>query len=386
MPLLNRKRVILAKIEATYGIDSVPTGGANAILVKNLNFTPQEVNLASRDVVRPFLGNFQNLPAAIYGKVDFEVELAGAGTAGTAPGYGSLLRGCALAETLLAAPTTGTATAGGLAQATLAAGASAVDNTYNGMTIAITGGTGAGQSGVVKSYVGATKIATMTANWATPTDATSVYSIAAQAVYTPVSAAFESLSIYFNVDGVQHRLLGSRGSVSMSFSVFGIPTFKFSFTGIYTPVTDTAMPTVTLSAFQVPQAVNNTNTSGVLVHGYAGAVLSDLSIDLANSVTYRSLVGGQEQVVLTDRKGAGSVTVEATTVAAKDWWTASKNAALAPLSITHGTTVGNKVKVDAPAVQITKPTYSEKDMIQMLQMGLVLLPSAQNDELTISVQ
>ena len=36
MPLLSRKRLILAKSEATYGVDSSPTGASNAVLVRNL--------------------------------------------------------------------------------------------------------------------------------------------------------------------------------------------------------------------------------------------------------------------------------------------------------------------------------------------------------------
>ena len=311
MPLLNRKRTILVKLETSYGADPTPTGAANAILVKNLTVTPQEVNLVSRDTVRPFFGNFQNIAASICAKVDFEVEVAGSGTAGTAPGYGVLLRGCGLSETVSA-----------------------------GVSV----------------------------------------------TYQPVSSAFDSVTVYFNVDGVLHKMLGARGTVSMSMTVFGIPTYKFSFTGIYSAVTDTAAPTVTLTAFQSPLAVNNTNTAGLTLHGYTGAIMSDLMLDIGNTVVYRSLVGGSQPVVLTDRKAVGSATIEATTVAAKDWWTASQNATLSTLAITHGTVAGNKVGFTAPAMQVVKPAYSEKDGIQMLQVGLVLVPSASNDELVITVQ
>lgn len=71
----------------------------------------------------------------------------------------------------------GTAQAGAAGTITLRAGASAVDNAYQNMTVRLTGGTGAGQEGKVASYVGATKVATMTANWSTPPDNTSVYDV-----------------------------------------------------------------------------------------------------------------------------------------------------------------------------------------------------------------
>lgn len=102
MALLQRKRVILAKIETTYGTDPTPTGAANAILVRNLDVKPLESDIVSRDLVRPYLGNYDQIIAAKHVEVSFEVELQGAGAAGTAPAYGPLLRACGLSETITA--------------------------------------------------------------------------------------------------------------------------------------------------------------------------------------------------------------------------------------------------------------------------------------------
>ncbi len=102
MALKWRKRVILAKIETTYGTDAVPTGAANAIQVSNLSITPLEVDSINRDLVGKGLGGEV---AAIVGKrvkVEYDVEMAGAGAAGTAPAWGPVMRGCAMAETITA--------------------------------------------------------------------------------------------------------------------------------------------------------------------------------------------------------------------------------------------------------------------------------------------
>jgi len=69
----------------------------------------------------------------------------------------------------------GTAQAGGASTITLAAGAVATDDYYKHSIVAITAGTGAGQAGVISSYVGSTRVATMTAAWATQPDNTSIY-------------------------------------------------------------------------------------------------------------------------------------------------------------------------------------------------------------------
>jgi hypothetical protein len=63
----------------------------------------------------------------------------------------------------------------------LDAAASAVDNFYQYQTITITGGTGAGQSAIINSYVGSTKVATVNKTWGTTPDATSTFSILREA-------------------------------------------------------------------------------------------------------------------------------------------------------------------------------------------------------------
>jgi hypothetical protein len=102
MPLLSRKRLILAKTESTYGTDPTPTGSANAILVRNLEITPLQADTVTRDLIRPYLGNSDQLLAQTRVEVTFEVELAGSGTAGTAPAYGPVLKACGLSETVVA--------------------------------------------------------------------------------------------------------------------------------------------------------------------------------------------------------------------------------------------------------------------------------------------
>lgn len=71
----------------------------------------------------------------------------------------------------------GTAQAGGASTITLAAGASAVDDQYNGLIVCILGGTGEGQCAPVADYVGSTKVATITGAWTTQPDNTSVYAL-----------------------------------------------------------------------------------------------------------------------------------------------------------------------------------------------------------------
>lgn len=72
---------------------------------------------------------------------------------------------------------TGTAQAGAASTITLPSTFSATDDTYNGLAITITGGTGAGQVRTISDYVGSTKVATVNSAWATNPDSTSVFLI-----------------------------------------------------------------------------------------------------------------------------------------------------------------------------------------------------------------
>ena len=75
--VLTRRRLILAKIESTYGTDSTPTGASNAVLVRNLEIQPLVAETVNRELVRPYLGQSDQLLAQTRVEVSFEVELAG---------------------------------------------------------------------------------------------------------------------------------------------------------------------------------------------------------------------------------------------------------------------------------------------------------------------
>ncbi|MFS8973859.1 hypothetical protein PO002_04995 [Cupriavidus necator] len=303
-----RKALILAKLETTYNVDPTPTAAANAILVRNMSVQPVTGDFVPRDVIRPYLGGDEQLPAAIYSTANFEVELAASGTAGTAPKFSQLLRACGLSETITAS-----------------------------------------------------------------TDVK----------YAPTSGTNESVTIYYYLDGLLHKLTGARGTVVFALTAKQIPVAQFAFTGMCVPVTDAALPaSPDFSGFKTPQVVNNTNTAAWSLHGFTGACEA-LSIDLGNTVSYRNLIG-METVELTDRSTTGSATLEMPAIATKDFPGIIRAATTGALSITHGTTAGNKVKFDAPKVQLSNPQYQDSEGSVFLQAALSLVPDAGNDELLIT--
>jgi hypothetical protein len=308
MALLSRKRLILVKTESTYGTDSTPTG-TDALLVRNLDITPLSGDVVSRDLIRPYLGNFDQLIAQNSVAINFEVELAGSGTAGTAPRYDAILKACGLAATIVSS--------------------------------------------------------------------TSV-------TYAPVSASFSSATIYFNVDGVLHKLTGCRGSMNMSCVVGAIPTLAFNLTGVYNAPTDTAQPSVTYSSQATPLVFREGNTSSFSFFSYSG-VLQSVDFNLANDLVYRELVGGTKETLITDRKPAGTVMIEAPTIATKDFFATALASSTGNLTFLHGTTAGNRVTFLASQVDVINPTYQDQDSIMMLSVPYVALPTtAGNNEFSLA--
>lgn len=103
MARFERNVALLAKTETVYGTDAAPTGVANAILAVNPKIEPLLGEDVGRELSRPYMGNQGILLVGNHVKMTFEVEVAGAGAAGTAPKVGPILRACAMAEIITAA-------------------------------------------------------------------------------------------------------------------------------------------------------------------------------------------------------------------------------------------------------------------------------------------
>ena len=387
--LLTRKRWILARLEgSSYGVDSSPLA-TNAIRCTNLEITPLAGDTIPRDTIRAYFGGSPTLVANSQVQCSVTVEMAGSGTAGTAPGFAPLLLACANAQTLTAAAVTGTPQAGASNSLTLATGASAVNDFYNGMVLTITAGLGVGSEFVITDYVGSTRVATLRQfqGTAVTLDATSLYSIAANAAYTPITDTFgvtdTSITLYYFIDRILHKFTGGRGTFTFSMPLGQIPTITFNFTGIYVTPEDATTPAPTYPADVVPQIFRSTNSGGFGFLAHYGCVES-IEFDLGNQVEYRELVGCTRQVIITDRAATGKVMVEAPLMAVRNYFTAAlddSQGGSGSLHFLHGTTSGNRVSFIAPNVDLGQPTYSESQGITMLDLPYNAIPTvAGNDE------
>jgi hypothetical protein len=280
------------------------------VLVSNLSIQPLQLELKDRELILGYLGNTEKVVGQRLVGVSFDVEIAGSGTAGTAPKWSALMQACGFSETIVA-------------------------------TTSVT--------------------------------------------YAPISTGFKGVTLYYFADGVRHKVTGCRGSWSMSLQAGEIPKISFEYTGLFNAPTDESQPTLTYSNQADPVVVNSANTTPIKVHNYA-ACLESFSLSVANETPFRQLAGCTQQVMITDRKPEGEVTIEAPTIAGKNFFTAASGQTLDEFSWTHGTTAGNIVTFTAPTCNLGSPEYEDSDGIIMLKLPFMPIPtSAGNDEFTIAL-
>lgn len=97
-----KKMLLLAMLQPALGVPAVPTAAANAILCRALAPEPITAEQVQRNLIRPYKGNSGSLTVGEHRKLTCEVELAGSGTAGTAPAWGPLLESCGFSATITA--------------------------------------------------------------------------------------------------------------------------------------------------------------------------------------------------------------------------------------------------------------------------------------------
>lgn len=319
MSRLIRNTAILAKIEATYGVDAAPSGAANAVLASAMTINPLNAQNQARDVMRPYLGNSEELVGPAYKEVGFDTEFVGSGTPGVPPAWGPLIRACGFAEVI-------------------------------------------------------------TAN--------------IRVDYTPISNDPESLTIYYFDDGVLHKLVGVRGSVSLKLTAGEIPKLTFKFVGLDGGDAVLAAPSVDLEEWRIPQVAMD-SVSGKLTFGATHVATSapalvggqpypseGITVDCGIQTPFNALIGG-ESVPITERKVTGSVRLELTAAEEISFLNDVKATALTSVGMQHGTVQGDKCLVFTPSVQRVEPTKEEKNGMRMLGYKLNINPKAGNDELRI---
>ena len=136
--------------------------------------------------------------------------------------------------------------------------------------------------------------------------------------YQPATDSLKTVTIYWYDDGLLHKLIGCFGNVKLSAKSGEAPKLTFDFTGLDAGVSATTNATAVLSGWKVPVGITKANVTDVLLGcTYATGALTGgvsynstgLSLDWGNAIAFAPMLT-TEQVVMTDRKVSGTVSLE----------------------------------------------------------------------------
>jgi hypothetical protein len=319
---LKNKQLILVGVETVYNSGSALTT-ANAVQTGDVNITPLAGDSVQRNIIKPFFGNNQSIMVTQYATIDFEVELAGSGTAGTAPQFDSLLVACGffgatVSSTYLYIPHTLSKVDESLTSAT-------IYFQRDGIKHVLTGARGTVSFDMTVKTLPKMKF-TMTgllgAITDTPLDSTGV-SFTHKA---PVAISSHNTSILLT-----HNTVG------------------------FVPI---------MESFTLDMA-NDVKYRALV--GSESVVISDRKPKGNIKIEAPALTTGV----------AGKF---------RDFFDIAKKSTLGTLSITHGLDTGNIIKIESATsgLGIEAPKYGDNDGVVMLDMGLTFIPTpAGNDEIKL---
>ncbi|MYM65432.1 hypothetical protein GTP45_01115 [Pseudoduganella sp. FT55W] len=314
-----RNTVILAKLETTYGQDSIPIGAANALLVSNVSINVLNAQNQARDIIRKYLGNSEELIGTRYKEASFDIEVVGSGTPGTAPPLGPLLRACGFAEVI---------TAGTRVDYT------PISGNFESLTIYWY------DDGVLHKLVGARGSASL--------DMT--------------QGGIPKLKFKF---------------VAKDGGDIEDPLPATTLTAWRVPQT-----VIDANSGDLTFGCTHASTGAPALTSGSTYPSQGITVDFGIQTPFNALLGG-ESVPITDRKMTGSVKLDLTAAQEVAFLADVKSTALTSVGLQHGTVVGDMVMLFLASVQRLEPTKDELNGQRLIGFKLNVNPKAGNDELRL---
>jgi hypothetical protein len=323
---LSNKVVLLAVIEGTYGTDATPTASANAMLVGSLDLTPLAGDVVQRNILRPYFGNMQSILVDSYATATFEIELAGSGTAGTAPAYDCLMKACGFSSTVVATTSV----------------------TYTPNTPSTL--TDANSSATLYFNKGGT-----------------------QHIMTGARGTFTLDLTVKKLPTLKFTFTGLLGTVNSGVTQQGVPTATFTQIAPVPVNTAYTTPSINLgSAWATPVIESLSLDLGADVK--YRAMIGQQTVIMAD----RKSKGSVKIQVPTDVTSGTTLTY--------NWVDLIKKNTAGTLGIVHGTTAGNIITINSATGGWTPqaPKYSATDGVNMFDIPYSFNPVSGNDEFTIA--
>lgn len=182
--------------------------------------------------------------------------------------------------------------------------------------------------------------------------------VSTSVTYDLNSATQDSATCYFYADGILFKFLGARGNEKLSVTARGLAKFSWDMVGLYSAITDVAIPSGAAfdSVVEVPSAI------ALTLGGYA-AIMRSYNIDYGNVVEAHvdlNATDGIKSIWLARGRAKMDMEVEAVTEASHTFWANAKAGTEVALGgNTLGGTAGKKLQITAPKVQYEQINMTE---------------------------
>lgn len=405
VPLLTRRAVVQAKIEATYAVAETPdTGDGILCEVPEYTITP---NILERDFTRNDMSPLGVVVARKLAKLEFTTELRGnskenSGLLTDAPVIARLFQACGYAlsgattsvglgpymtnvqnnvVTWTTDATTATNTdvvqyiltvdtggASGTAKITVTSDTAGEGNASATVTTGTPVVTGTKGISLTPVFTGSLVVGQRWVVWLLPLGL----------LLTPRSDSFQSLTLLTNKDGVQHQMPGSFGTFEITMQAGQYAKVKFTFTGNFVQPTDVALPTPVYE-----RTIPHQCELGRLEADNTRIIVSKFTFNQGNDIQILediSSVEGYAGVRIVNRKPEGGIDPLAETVATYDFWGRLGSGQAMPFQVRAGTAAGNAVWFFGTNAQYSGMSYIDRNSLLAYQAGLRFARQNGNDE------
>jgi hypothetical protein len=189
-------------------------------------------------------------------------------------------------------------------------------------------------------------------------------------------------------DGLKKTITGAMGTFTISATAGDPVVIEWTFTGVWAPVTDVSLSTITPTYDAILPLVFRTAT--LTVGGSAPGCVSSFAIDIGNTVELRQCAtksSGFESAIITDRKVVGSMDPESRLVTTEDVfgeWLAGSELAFS-LALDDGI-VTDTVTIAAPQIQRTNISPGDRNgiLVDGIDFACNSASTTGDDELTIT--
>ena len=201
-------------------------------------------------------------------------------------------------------------------------------------------------------------------------------------VYKPSSATAQTLSLHIYMHETRHILTACRGTFSLQLEPQEFPRLLFQFRGRYTTPQNQLFPTTDTDNFALPSLPSSTS----LLSFTLGEQREQLSLgverfqfNLNNSFPFSPRLN-EESIDIVAREPDAAIVIRDPGTARQNLFSIAEVGQKIPLQFTLGTEAGKRMRFLFPKVQLQPPQYRENDGLQYLNLPLVCLPDAGDDE------